>query len=82
MELNRLSSPKTKEQLDKYNLCVEQLEKARKVYQTRVQEFEEVWDECPFLRKHIKFWPTLRFHISINIYRIVIRFIFLESAFQ
>ena len=42
MELNRLSSPKTKEHLNKYNLCVEQLEKARKVYQTRVEEFEEV----------------------------------------
>ena len=39
---NRLSSPKTKEQLNKYNKCVEQLEKARKVYQSKVQEFEEV----------------------------------------
>ena len=29
LELNRLSSPKTKEQLNKYNLCVEKLEKAR-----------------------------------------------------
>ena len=28
VELNRLSSPKTKEQLNKYNKCVEQLEKA------------------------------------------------------
>ena len=36
-ELNRLSSPKTTEQLDKYNKCVEQLEKARKVYQDKVQ---------------------------------------------
>ena len=42
MELNRLSSPKTKEQLNKYNLCVDKLEKARKVYQTKVQEFEEL----------------------------------------
>ena len=29
-------------QLNKYNLCVEQLEKARKVYQFKVQEFEEL----------------------------------------
>ena len=35
-----LSSPKAKEQLNKYNLCVEKLEKAIKVYQTKVQEFE------------------------------------------
>ena len=35
LELNRLSFPKTKEQL-------EQLEKARKVYQTKVQKFEEL----------------------------------------
>ena len=42
LELNRLSSLKTKEQLNKYNLCVEKLEKARKVYQTKVQEFEEL----------------------------------------
>ena len=41
-ELNKLSSPKSKEQLNKYNLCVEQLEKARKVYQSKVQEFEEL----------------------------------------
>ena len=40
--LNRLSSPKTKEQLNQYNLCVEKLEKARKVYKTKVQEFEEL----------------------------------------
>ena len=42
MELNRLSSPKTKEQINKYNLCVEQLEKARKIYQSKVQEFKEL----------------------------------------
>ena len=42
VELNKLSSPKTKEQLNKYNLCVEELEKARKVYQTKVQEFQEL----------------------------------------
>ena len=42
VELNRLSSPKTKEQLNQYNLCVEKLKKARKVYQTKVQEFEEL----------------------------------------
>ena len=41
VELNRLSSPKTKEQLNKYK-CVEQLEKARKVFQSKVQEFEEL----------------------------------------
>ena len=40
-ELNKLCFPKSKEQLNKYNLCVEQLEKARKVYQSKVQEFEE-----------------------------------------
>ena len=38
VELNRLSSPKTKEQLNKYNKCVEQLEKARKVYHSKVQD--------------------------------------------
>ena len=42
VELNRLSSPKTKEQLNKYNKCVEQLGKARKVYQSKVHEFEEL----------------------------------------
>ena len=42
VELIRLSSPKTKEQLDKYNLFVDKLEKGRKVYQTKVQEFEEL----------------------------------------
>ena len=42
LELNKLSSPKTKEQLDKYNNCVEQLDKAREDYQTKVQEFEEL----------------------------------------
>ena len=42
LELNKLSSPKTKEQLNKYNLCVEKLEKARNIYQTKVQEFEEL----------------------------------------
>ena len=41
VELNRLSSPKTKEQLNKYNKCVKQLEKARKIYESKVQEFEE-----------------------------------------
>ena len=40
VEVNRLSCPKTKEQQNKYNKCVEQLEKARKVYQSKVQEFE------------------------------------------
>ena len=40
-KLNRLSSQKTKEQLNRYNFCVEKLKKARKVYQTKVQEFEE-----------------------------------------
>ena len=42
VELNRLSCPKTKEQLNKYSKCVEQLEKARKVYQSKVQEFEDI----------------------------------------
>ena len=42
VNLNKLSSPKTKEQLNKYNKCVEQLEKARKVYQSKVQKFEEL----------------------------------------
>ena len=42
VNLNKLSSPKTKEQLNKYNKCVEQVEKARKVYQSKVQEFEEL----------------------------------------
>ena len=42
LELNRLSCAKTKEQLNKYNLCVEKLEKARKVYQMKVREFEEL----------------------------------------
>ena len=41
-ELNRLSSPKTKEQLDRYNKCVEEMEKARKVYQDKVQEFGDL----------------------------------------
>ena len=50
MEWNGLSCPKTKAQLNKYNLCVEQLKKARKVYKARVHEYEEVWDECAFLR--------------------------------
>ena len=44
-ELNRLSSPKTKEQLDKCNNCVEQLKKARKVYQDKVKEFEDLQSE-------------------------------------
>ena len=35
MDFNKLSSPKTKQQLEKYNKCVEQLDKARKVYKTR-----------------------------------------------
>ena len=42
VELNRLSSPKTKEQSKKYNKCVEQLDKARNVYQFKMQEFEEL----------------------------------------
>ena len=42
VNLNKLSSLKTKEQLNKYNKHVEQLEKARKVYQFKVQEFEEL----------------------------------------
>ena len=42
VNLNRLSSLKTKEQVNQYNKCVEQLEKARKVYQSKVQEFEEL----------------------------------------
>ena len=45
VELNRLSSPKTKEQLNKYNKFVEQMEKARKVYQDKVQEFEDLQSE-------------------------------------
>ena len=45
LELNRLSCPKAKEQLNRYNLCVGKLEKARKVYQTKVQEFEELQSE-------------------------------------
>ena len=42
VNLSKLSSPKTKEQFNKYNKCVEQLEKTRKVYQPKVQEFEEL----------------------------------------
>ena len=42
MELKRLSSLKIKEQLNKDNLCVGKLKKARKVYQTKVREFEEL----------------------------------------
>ena len=42
VDLNRLSSPKTKEQLNKYNRCVEQLDKAKKVFKSKVQEFEEL----------------------------------------
>ena len=42
VELNRLSCPKTKEQQNKYNKCVEQLEKARKKYQPKVQEFVDI----------------------------------------
>ena len=42
VDLNRLSPPKTKEQLNKYNRYVEQLDKARKVYKSEVQEFEEL----------------------------------------
>ena len=42
VKLNRLSYPKTKEQLEQYNKCVEELDIARKVYQTKVQEFEEL----------------------------------------
>ena len=42
VKLNRLSSPKTKEQLEQYNKCVEELDIARKVYQTKVNEFEEL----------------------------------------
>ena len=34
VNLNKLSSPKAKEQLNNYNKCVEQLDKARKVYQS------------------------------------------------
>ena len=30
VNLNKLSSPKTKEQLNQYNYCVEQLDKAKK----------------------------------------------------
>ena len=42
VKLNRLSSAKTKDQSNKYNKCVEQLEKARNVYQSKVQEFEKL----------------------------------------
>ena len=42
VDLNRLSSSKTKEQLNKYNRCAEQLDKARKVYQSKVQQLEEL----------------------------------------
>ena len=42
VKLNRLSYPKTKE---KYNKCVQELDIARKVYQTKVQEFEELQSE-------------------------------------
>ena len=42
VNLNKLSSSQTKEQLNKYNKCVEQLKKARKVYQSKKQEFEEL----------------------------------------
>ena len=44
VKLNRLSYPKTKEQLEQYK-CVEELDIARKVYQTKVQEFEELQSE-------------------------------------
>ena len=42
VELKTLSSPRTKEQFNKYNKCVEQLDKSRKVYQFKIQEFEEL----------------------------------------
>ena len=45
VKLNRLSYLKTKEQLEQYNKCVEELDIARKVYQTKVQEFEELQSE-------------------------------------
>ena len=45
VKLNRLSSPKTKEQFEQYNKCVQELDIARKVYQTKVQEFEELQSE-------------------------------------
>ena len=35
MDFNKLCSPKTKQQLEKYNKCVEQLDQVRKVYKTR-----------------------------------------------
>ena len=41
-KLNRLSSSKTKEKLDRYNQCLEEIEKARKVNQDKVKEFEDV----------------------------------------
>ena len=42
VDLNKLSSPKTKEQLNQYNYCVKQLDKARKLKETKIQEFGEL----------------------------------------
>ena len=38
VKLNGLSYPKTKEQFEQYNKWVQELDIARKVYQTKVQE--------------------------------------------
>ena len=45
MDLNKFSCPKTKDQLQKYNLCVEQLDKVRKLNKSKVEEFEELQSE-------------------------------------
>ena len=45
VKLNRLSYPKTKEQFEQYNKCVQVLNIVRKVYQTKGQEFEELQSE-------------------------------------
>ena len=45
VNFNKLSCPKTKDWLEKYNLCVEQLDKVRKVHKSKVEEFEELQSE-------------------------------------
>ena len=45
VDLNKLSCPKTKDQLQKYNLSVEQMDKVRKLHKSKVEEFEELQSE-------------------------------------
>ena len=75
VKLNRLSYPKTKEQFEQYNKCVQELDIARKVYQTKVQEFEELQSElllkgrifC-YLLALLDFCLWLRTHGEVYIY--------------